>query len=110
MAVQLTCHFCNKKITLFSVDAKKRKGHIRCPHCGNVIAYDLSKRRPQRSGFWSPASSAFDSKKRKKLEEWLNKKRNASSPKKTASHHKETIQAAPGFASFDLVTGRIIKK
>lgn len=41
------------KLTLFDLDVKKRKGSIRCNHCGAKINYDLDQRKIQQSGFWA---------------------------------------------------------
>ena len=44
MPFTLTCHVCGQKLTLFDLDVKKRKGSIRCNHCGAKVNYDLDQR------------------------------------------------------------------
>lgn len=110
MAVTLVCHYCGQKLTLFSVDEKKRKGYVRCTRCGARIAYNLDQRRIQRTGFWARTVVHFDKGTRKRIE--LSIRRNShqeAAPKGTASP-ANPFQSAPGFAAFDRKTGKIIKK
>ena len=110
MAVTLVCHYCGQKLTLFSVDEKKRKGYVRCTRCGARIAYNLDQRRIQRTGFWARTVVPFDQGTRKRIE--LSVRRNshheAAHPK--SASHANPFQSASGFAAFDMKTGKIIKK
>lgn len=67
MPFTLTCHVCGQKLTLFDLDVKKRKGSIRCNHCGAKINYDLDQRKIQQSGFWAEREPAFDPRARNRL-------------------------------------------
>lgn len=111
MAVTLVCHYCGQKLTLFSVDEKKRKGYVRCTRCGARIAYNLDQRRIQRTGFWARTVVPFDKGTRKRVE--LSVQRNShheAVAKRATPPANSTFQPAPGFAAFDLKTGKIIKK
>ena len=67
MPFTLTCHVCGQKLTLFDLDVKKRKGTIRCNHCGAKINYDLDQRKIQQSGFWAEREPAFDPRAKNRL-------------------------------------------
>ncbi len=119
MPFTLTCHACGQKLTLFDLDVKKRKGTIRCNHCGAKISYDLDKRKIQQSGFWSEEQPAFDNRAKNRLMNQL-KREEARKEEKAASpissneaeraHDFDTnpFAAKAGFAKFDLKTGQIV--
>ena len=119
MAFTLTCHVCGQKLTLFDLDVKKRKGTIRCNHCGAKISYDLDKRKIQESGFWAQTEPAFDSRAKNRLMNQL-KREDARKEGKAASPISQTeterahdfdnnpFASKAGFAKFDLKTGQIV--
>lgn len=118
MAFTLVCHACGQKLTLFDLDVKKRKGTIRCNHCGARISYDLDKRKIQQSGFWAAEEPAFDSRTKKRL---MNQMKREEAKKELLTPKKETASnpspfgdnpfaAKAGFAHFDLRTGEIVEE
>lgn len=118
MAFTLVCHTCGQKLTLFDLDVKKRKGTIRCNHCGARISYDLDKRKIQQSGFWAAEEPAFDSRTKNRL---MNQMKREEAKKNILSAEKDTapspspfgdnpFSARAGFAHFDLKSGEIVEK
>ena len=118
MAFTLTCHVCGQKLTLFDLDVKKRKGTIRCNHCGAKISYDLDKRKIQESGFWAQTEPAFDSRAKNRLMNQLKREEARKEWKAAPVSQQETERAhdfdnnpfasKAGFAKFDLKTGQIV--
>ena len=118
MAFTLTCHVCGQKLTLFDLDVKKRKGTIRCNHCGAKISYDLDKRKIQESGFWAQTEPAFDSRAKNRLMNQLKREeaRKEGNVAPVSSHEAERAHdfdnnpfaSKAGFAKFDLKTGQIV--
>lgn len=96
MPFTLTCHVCGQKLTLFDLDVKKRKGSIRCNHCGAKINYDLDQRKIQQSGFWAEREPAFDPRAKNRLMQQIERE------------EKRRGAAKAGFAKFDLKTGEIV--
>lgn len=116
MPFTLTCHVCGQKLTLFDLDVKKRKGSIRCNHCGAKINYDLDQRKIQQSGFWAEREPAFDPRARNRLMKQIEReemRREKPEPTAAASAPAHTFEDSPfahkaGFAKFDLKTGEIV--
>ena len=116
MPFTLTCHVCGQKLTLFDLDVKKRKGSIRCNHCGAKINYDLDQRKIQQSGFWAEREPAFDPRARNRLMKQIEReemRRGKPEPTAAASAQRHTFEDSPfaqkaGFAKFDLKTGTIV--
>ena len=118
MAFTLTCHVCGQKLTLFDLDVKKRKGTIRCNHCGAKISYDLDKRKIQESGFWAQTEPAFDSRAKNRLMNQLKREeaRKEGKAAPVSAHEAERAHdfdnnpfaSKAGFAKFDLKTGQIV--
>lgn len=116
MPFTLTCHVCGQKLTLFDLDVKKRKGSIRCNHCGAKINYDLDQRKIQQSGFWAEREPAFDPRARNRLMKQIEReemRRGKPEPTAAASAAAHTFEDSPfaqkaGFAKFDLKTGTIV--
>ena len=116
MPFTLTCHVCGQKLTLFDLDVKKRKGSIRCNHCGAKINYDLDQRKIQQSGFWAEREPAFDPRARNRLMKQIEReemRREKPEPTAAASAQAHTFEDSPfaqkaGFAKFDLKTGTIV--
>lgn len=118
MPFTLTCHVCGQKLTLFDLDVKKRKGSIRCNHCGAKINYDLDQRKIQQSGFWAEREPAFDPRAKNRLMQQIEreeKRRGKAVEAKSASAKapQHTFAESPfaakaGFAKFDLKTGTIV--
>lgn len=116
MPFTLTCHVCGQKLTLFDLDVKKRKGSIRCNHCGAKINYDLDQRKIQQSGFWAEREPAFDPRARNRLMKQIEReemRREKPEPTAAASAQAHTFEDSPfaqkaGFAKFDLKTGEIV--
>ena len=115
MAFTLTCHACGQKLTLFDLDVKKRKGTVRCNHCGARIAYDLDRRKVQQSGFWATEEPAFDARAKSRLMNQLKreeaKKNGAAAEAPVAKSHdlgENPFASKAGFAKFDLKTGQIL--
>lgn len=108
MAFTLTCHVCGQKLTLFDLDVKKRKGSIRCNHCGAKINYDLDQRKIQQSGFWAEREPAFDPRAKNRLMQQIEReeKRRGKAPQHTFA--ESPFAAKAGFAKFDLKTGEIV--
>ncbi len=115
MAFTLTCHVCGQKLKLFTVDIKKRKGKIRCIHCGAPISYDLDSRKIQRSGFWAEKETPFDHKTKNRMLSQIKKadsqnvlaeKDSLPSPK-SPDLQINSFHQKPGFAKFDLKTGTV---
>lgn len=109
MPFTLTCHVCGQKLTLFDLDVKKRKGTIRCNHCGAKINYDLD-RKIQQSGFWAEREPAFDPRARKTVscsrssakkrdgeKRWRRRAQSAKAPQHTFA--EAAFAAKAGFAS-----------
>lgn len=114
MPFTLTCHACGQKLTLFDLDVKKRKGMIRCNHCGARISYDLDKRKIQESGFWAQTEPAFDARAKNRLMNQLKReearKAGTSAPmeaERAKDFDNNPFAAKAGFAKFDLKTGQI---
>lgn len=116
MPFTLTCHVCGQKLTLFDLDVKKRKGTIRCNHCGAKINYDLDQRKIQQSGFWAEREPAFDPRARNRLMKQIEReemRREKPEPTVATSAGAHTFEDSPfaqkaGFAKFDLKTGEIV--
>lgn len=118
MPFTLTCHVCGQKLTLFDLDVKKRKGSIRCNHCGAKINYDLDQRKIQQSGFWAEREPAFDPRAKNRLMQQIEreeKRRGKAVETESASAKapQHTFAESPfaqkaGFAKFDLKTGTIV--
>lgn len=114
MPFTLTCHVCGQKLTLFDLDVKKRKGSIRCNHCGAKINYDLDQRKIQQSGFWAEREPAFDPRARNRLMKQIEREEmRRGKPTAAASAQRHTFEDSPfaqkaGFAKFDLKTGEIV--
>ena len=116
MPFTLTCHVCGQKLTLFDLDVKKRKGSIRCNHCGAKINYDLDQRKIQQSGFWAEREPAFDPRARNRLMKQIEReemRRGKPEPTAATSAQAHTFEDSPfaqkaGFAKFDLKTGTIV--
>lgn len=116
MPFTLTCHVCGQKLTLFDLDVKKRKGSIRCNHCGAKINYDLDQRKIQQSGFWAEWEPAFDPRARNRLMKQIEReemRQGKAEPTPRASAPPHTFEDSPfarkaGFAKFDLKTGTIV--
>jgi len=115
MAHTLTCHACGTTLTLFVVDVKKRKGTIRCNHCGARISYDLDSPRIQRSGNWAVTTPSFDGRAKERLMKQMERSRKQkegaaekASPAKLNPFGENPFQAKPGFAKFDFKTGKIL--
>lgn len=108
MPFTLTCHVCGQKLTLFDLDVKKRKGSIRCNHCGAKINYDLDQRKIQQSGFWAEREPAFDPRAKNRLMQQIEReeKRRGKAPQHTFA--ESPFAAKAGFAKFDLKTGEIV--
>ena len=108
MPFTLTCHVCGQKLTLFDLDVKKRKGTIRCNHCGAKINYDLDQRKIQQSGFWAEREPAFDPRAKNRLMQQIEReeKRRGKAPQHTFA--ERPFAAKAGFAKFDLKTGEIV--
>lgn len=118
MPFTLTCHVCGQKLTLFDLDVKKRKGSIRCNHCGAKINYDLDQRKIQQSGFWAEREPAFDPRAKNRLMQQIEREEKrrgkaveAESASAKAPQHtfaESPFAAKAGFAKFDLKTGTIV--
>lgn len=118
MPFTLTCHVCGQKLTLFDLDVKKRKGTIRCNHCGAKINYDLDQRKIQQSGFWAEREPAFDPRTKNRLMQQIEREEKrrgkaveAESASAKAPQHtfaESPFAAKAGFAKFDLKTGTIV--
>lgn len=118
MPFTLTCHVCGQKLTLFDLDVKKRKGTIRCNHCGAKINYDLDQRKIQQSGFWAEREPAFDPRAKNRLMQQIEREEKrrgkaveAESTSAKAPQHtfaESPFAAKAGFAKFDLKTGEIV--
>lgn len=118
MPFTLTCHVCGQKLTLFDLDVKKRKGTIRCNHCGAKINYDLDQRKIQQSGFWAEREPAFDPRAKNRLMQQIEREEKrrgkaveAESASAKAPQHtfaESPFAAKAGFAKFDLKTGEIV--
>lgn len=118
MPFTLTCHVCGQKLTLFDLDVKKRKGTIRCNHCGAKINYDLDQRKIQQSGFWAEREPAFDPRAKNRLMQQIEREEKrrgkaveAESASAKAPQHtfaESPFAAKAGFAKFDLKTGTIV--
>ena len=118
MPFTLTCHVCGQKLTLFDLDVKKRKGSIRCNHCGAKINYDLDQRKIQQSGFWAEREPAFDPRAKNRLMQQIEREEKrrgkaveAESASAKAPQHtfaESPFAAKAGFAKFDLKTGEIV--
>ena len=116
MPFTLICHVCGQKLTLFDLDVKKRKGSIRCNHCGAKINYDLDQRKIQQSGFWAEREPAFDPRARNRLMKQIEReemRQGKAEPTPRASAPPHTFEDSPfaqkaGFAKFDLKTGTIV--
>lgn len=118
MPFTLTCHVCGQKLTLFDLDVKKRKGSIRCNHCGAKINYDLDQRKIQQSGFWVEREPAFDPRAKNRLMQQIEREEKrrrkaveAESASAKAPQHtfaESPFAAKAGFAKFDLKTGTIV--
>lgn len=116
MPFTLTCHVCGQKLTLFDLDVKKRKGSIRCNHCGAKINYDLDQRKIQQSGFWAEREPAFDPRVRNRLMKQIEReemRQGKAEPTPRASAAPHTFEDSPfarkaGFAKFDVKTGMIV--
>lgn len=118
MPFTLTCHVCGQKLTLFDLDVKKRKGSIRCNHCGAKINYDLDQRKIQQSGFWAEREPAFDPRAKNRLMQQIEREEKrrgkaveAESASAKAPQHtfaESPFAAKAGFAKFDLKTGMIV--
>lgn len=116
MPFTLTCHVCGQKLTLFDLDVKKRKGSIRCNHCGAKINYDLDQRKIQQSGFWAEREPAFDPRARNRLMKQIEReemRQGKAEPTPGVSAPPHTFEDSPfarkaGFAKFDLKTGTIV--
>ena len=116
MPFTLTCHVCGQKLTLFDLDVKKRKGSIRCNHCGAKINYDLDQRKIQQSGFWAEREPAFDPRARNRLMKQIEReemRQGKAEPTPRVSAAPHTFEDSPfaqkaGFAKFDLKTGTIV--
>ena len=114
MPFTLTCHVCGQKLTLFDLDVKKRKGSIRCNHCGAKINYDLDQRKIQQSGFWAEREPAFDPRAKNRLMQQIEREEKrrgkaveAESASAKAPQHtfaESPFAAKAGFAKFDLKT------
>lgn len=101
----LTCRVCGRKLTLFTIDEKKRKGTIRCTGCGAKISYDLTQRSIQKSGYWADEVTPFDQRVKDRLLRQT-KRTPPRSPRRQAENNP--FQAKTGFARFDLKTGSIL--
>lgn len=117
MPFTLTCHACGQKLTLFDLDVKKRKGTVRCNHCGARISYDLDKRKIQESGFWAQTEPAFDARAKNRLMNQLKREEARKSGQAMPTSVETTraqdfdnnpFAAKAGFAKFDLKTGQIV--
>lgn len=118
MPFTLICHACGQKLTLFDLDVKKRKGTVRCNHCGARISYDLDKRKIQESGFWAQTEPAFDARAKNRLmnqlkREEARKNNQAAMPTPVETTRAQDFDNNPfaakaGFAKFDLRTGQIV--
>lgn len=105
MAFTLTCHVCSHKIKLFDSAVKKRKGTVRCVHCGARIAYDLDNRKIQQSGFWATKEVPFDGRAKKRMMNQIKAPNTKEMPAKTPLENP--FQQKSGFAAFDMKTGMI---
>jgi hypothetical protein len=67
MAYILTCPRCATKLPLFRSAIEKRKGVVRCLHCGSRISYDLNASKIQKSGFQKTIAPPFNTRTKDKL-------------------------------------------
>ena len=112
MAYILTCPRCATKLPLFRSAIEKRKGVVRCLHCGSRISYDLNASKIQRSGFQKTIAPPFNTRTKDKLLAALSGKTRTSSPQSNnqISSTENPFTQKAGFVSLADALGTLNRK